>query len=247
MLKYSIAILLALVVPLAPLYAQGDTPMAADGAVLFSDDFSEGMDNWWREGGLNAWVEDGKLYLDAEPGGERGERRDGLCATMWCKQKFEDDIKIELDTQVIRSDIDVNNINFFIHFSDTSGTPIYETREDRPQGAYQKYHVMNGNIITFLSDTREEAMALPPDERLARIRLRHCPGFELIKEEFTYQCHQRKTYHIEIVHQGGNIRFSVDGKLLTEVHDPEAPTGGLFGLRTFRTLLWYDNIKISRL
>ncbi len=239
--------ILALCLLSCPLHAQGDDAMGADAGVLFFDDFSEGMDNWWREGGLNAWVADGRLYLDAEPGGERGESRPGLCATLWCKQEFEGDVKIELDAHVLRSDIHVNNINFFIHFSDPGGKPLYETREDRPDGAYQQYHVMNGNIITFLADVQKESLKLPPDERPARIRIRHCPGFELLHEEFGYHCRQNVTYRIEIIKQGPDIRFSVDGELLAEAHDPNAPTRGLFGLRTFRTLLWYDNIKISSL
>ncbi len=227
--------------------AQGDDAVAEDARVLFLDDFSAGMDNWWAEGGLNAWVEDGKLYQDAEPGGERGESRTGLCSTIWCKQEFEGDIRIELDTHVVRSDIDANNINFFIHFSDPGGKPLYETRDERADGAYQKYHVLSGNIITFLSDVEKESLALPPDQRPARIRIRHCPGLELLREEFTYECHQRKTYRIEIIKQGPDISFSVDGRLLAQAHDPQAPSGGLFGLRTFRTVLWWDNVRISSL
>ena len=247
LVRSTILTTLALCLLCCPLCAQGDDAVATDNTVLFFDDFSAGMDNWWAEGGLNAWVEDGRLYQDAEPGGERGESRPGLCSTLWCKQPFEGDIKIELDTHVVRSDIDANNINFFIHFSDPGGKPLYETREERPEGAYKQYHVMNGNIITFLSDVEKESLALPPDQRPARIRIRHCPGFELLKEERTYHCRQRVTYHIEIIHQGGDIRFSVDGNLLAQVHDPQAPNSGLFGLRTFRTLLWWDNVKITSL
>ncbi len=215
--------------------------------VVFFDDFSEGMDNWWAEGGVRIWVQDQRLHVDAEPGGARTERRPGLCATVWCKQQFVGDVKIECDAQVLRSDCDVNNINFFIHFSAPSGTPLYDTREDRPEAAYGKYHVLNGNIITFLSDTREAAMRLLPEQRQARVRIRHCPGFELLKETYTSNCRQHKTYHIEILKQGGKLSFSVDGELLLTAADPEPPAAGLFGLRTFRTYLWWDNIKISAL
>ncbi len=228
--------------------AQEEQQMTTDDQnVLFFEDFSEGMDNWWAEGGLRVWVEDQRLHVDAEPGGERRERRPGLCATVWCKQQFVGDVKIECDAHVLRSDCDVNNINFFVHFSDPSDTPLYDTRADRPEAAYGKYHVLNGNIITFLSDTREAAMKLPPEERLARVRIRHCPGFELLNETYTSNCRKNRTYHIEILKQGGKLSFSVDGELLLTAEDPEPHAAGLFGLRTFRTHLWWDNIKVSAL
>ncbi len=216
-------------------------------SALFFDDFSGGMDNWWCEGGVRVWVEDQRLHVDAEPGGGRSERRPGLCATVWCKRLFEGHVRIECDAHVLRSDIDVNNINFFVHFSDPSGTPLYDTRERRPDAAYGAYHVLRGNIITYLSDTRDEAMQLPPDERPARVRIRDCPGFQLLNETYAHHCRKDRTYHIEIIKQGGSIKFSVDGNLLLEAEDADPPSGGLFGLRTFRTYLWYDNVKVTAL
>lgn len=237
-----VAFALARVIPAC---SQEEPPMAPQ--VLFSDDFSQGMDNWWTEGGVKVWIEDGRLHVDAEPGGERTERRPGHTATVWCKQPFEGDIKIELEAHVLRSDIEVNNVNFFIHFSDPEGTPLYETRDQREDAGYAKYHVLSGNIITYLSDVRPESMQKPPQQRPARVRIRHCPGFELLEETYAYHCTRGRTYQIEIVREGGRIGFSVDGQLLLETRDPQAPEGGLFGLRTFRTYLWYDNIRITAL
>lgn len=215
--------------------------------VLFFDDFSEGMENWWSEGGVKVWVEDERLHVDAEPGGTRRQKRPGLCATVWCKQRFDGDVKIECDAHVLRSDIDVNNINFFVHFSDPTGVSLYDTRHLRPQAGYRQYHRMSGNIVTFLSDVSERSMRIIAADRPARVRIRHCPGFELLAEKFTHHCRKHRTYHVTIAKRGGHISFSVDGKTLLETEDASPPAGGLLGLRTFRTYLWWDNVKVTGL
>ena len=140
-----------------------------------------------------------------------------------------------------------NNINFFLLYSDPEGTPLYETRESRADAGYKLYHVLNGNIFTYLNDTREESKQLPPEQRKARIRIRHCPGFELLAESYDYHCRQGVTYHIELVKQGTKLSLSVDGNLLLETEASEPHTSGLIGLRTFRTYLWWDNIKVTQL
>ena len=38
--------------------------------ILLYEDFSEGMENWWAEGGVRTWVEDGRLHVDADPEAE---------------------------------------------------------------------------------------------------------------------------------------------------------------------------------
>jgi hypothetical protein len=43
------------------------------------------------------------------------------------------------------------------------------------------------------------------------------------------------------------IRFFVDGRYLLGVRDAEPWPSGLLGLRTFRTHLWWDNIRVTKL
>jgi len=38
----------------------------------------------------------------------------------------------------------------------------------------------------------------------------------------------------------------VDGQYLLGVREPEPHESGLIGLRTFRTYLWWDNIRVAR-
>lgn len=224
--------------------------MANEGEVVFYEDFEDGMDNWWVEGGVKVWVMDGRLHVDAEPGGERSEQRPGYSCTVWCEEQFEGDLKIEYDAHVLYSQHEVNNINFFSYYSDPDGTPMIEKAEERDEndGAYGQYHELNGHIVTFLQANRDEDLQKPPQERPARVRIRRCPGFELLDQTYSYECHANKTYHCQIVKRGPTLEFSVDGNhLLTAEDDRDPLTEGLIGLRTFRTYLWWDNIKVTKL
>jgi hypothetical protein len=76
------------------------------------------------------------------------------------------------------------------------------------------------------------------------VRIRRNPGFHLLAEAYTYHCRAGRTYHLRVVKRGGEIRFVVDGQELLRAVDPEPLGGGWFGLRTYRTDLWWDNIRV---
>ena len=219
-----------------------ETPMPEPGDVLIDEDFEDGMDNWWVEGNQNVYVEDGRLMVEADP---PEDSDDPIVSTIWCHTPIRGNVRIEFDAHVISSSTDVNNVNFFFFFSDPDGTPLYETRDDRADGAYPKYHVLNGNIITFLNETRGAYGDIPEDESRARIRVRNCPGFTLLGETFNYHCEAGNTYRVEIVKRDDFIEFWVDGRYLIGVRDHNPWNEGLIGLRTFRTVLWWDNIRVT--
>lgn len=214
------------------------------GDTLLFEDFENGMDDWWVEGGERVWIEEGRLHVKADP----PEGSDApFVATVWCKKPIEGNVKIEFDAHVVSSSTGVNNINFFMFYSDPSGTPLYDTRDERADADYRKYHVLNGNIITFLNDPKAAADVEDDEVPPARIRIRRCPGFQLLAETYNYRCRQGETYHVEIIRKNGFIRFNVDGRYLLGVRDPDPWPSGLIGLRTFRTWLWWDNIRVTRL
>ena len=232
-------VVLALLITAPLLFAQEGETVAK---VFIDEDFSDGMDNWWVEGNQRVWIEDGRLHVDADP--PEGSE-DPFVATIWHHTPIEGDVQIEFDAHVISSSTNVNNINFFFYYTDPEGTPLYDTREDRADGGYRKYHELNGNIITFLNDhrTRDD----DETEDLARIRIRHCPGFVLLGETFNYHCRAGVTYRVKIIRRGNFIEFHVDDNYLLGVHTPERWEEGLIGLRTFRTYLWWDNIRVTAL
>ena len=205
--------------------------------ILFFEDFSKGMDNWWVEGSRNICVKDNRLYVNTD-----SEMSDNVVCTVWCKKKFPPDIQVEYDAHIVQSSIGVNNINFFLSYSDPSGRPLYETKGNRASGNYKLYHNLNGNIFTYLSGGTN-----PNGSPRARFRIRHNPGFKLLAEIYDYHCVQGKTYHVKITKRGGNLKIEVDGKVYLNAVDDNTCGSGLIGLRTYQTYLWWDNIEVKGL
>jgi len=214
-------------------------PAMSNQKLLFFEDFSRGMTNWWVEGGEKVWVQDDRLHVKAE--------RDPVVCTVWCKQEFPGDVQVDFEAHVIRSPKEANNVNFFLCYSDPSGKPLYETRATRKTAGYRLYHQLNGHIFTFLNDFKKESGTYPDGTTKARIRIRRCPGFRLMAETYGYHCRRGVTYHITIEKRGGDIRFAVDGKVYLRATDDRPLGGGLLGLRTYATYLWWDNIRVTAL
>lgn len=212
--------------------------------VLFREDFDSYADGpnlpdqWWHEGSKAVRIKNGRLRADANLDGN-GE--DYGTSTVWLDRTFCGDIQVEFDAHILASDGDKNNINFFLLFSDPSGEPLRKTKDQRSDGQYGKYHKLNGYVITFLANGN-------PDK--ARFRMRDDPGFNLIQEEFTYECRQNKTYHIAVCKKGKRITYAVDGTVyLDKIDDAGNPEhkSGIIGFRTWHTDLWWDNLKVTRL
>ena len=212
--------------------------------VLFHEDFDSYADGlplpagFWSEGSKAVWIEKSRLRADANLD-NNGE--DYGTSTIWLDKTFSGDIRVEFEAHVIASEGDKNNINFFLLFSDPSGKPLRQTKADRADGQYGKYHKLNGYVITFLANGNPEK---------ARFRFRDDPGFKLLQEEFTYECRQNKTYHITVTKKGNRIMYAVDGTVcLDKIDDTANPEhkSGIIGFRTWHTDLWWDNVKVTRL
>jgi hypothetical protein len=212
--------------------------------VLFQEDFDSYGDNstlpadWWHEGSKAVRIEAGHLRADANLD-KNGEDYDA--STIWLNKTFTGDVRVEFDAHVLASDGDKNNINFFFLFSDPSGAPVSQTKAERTDGKYGKYHQLNGYVFTFLANGN-------PDK--ARFRFRDDPGFNLLQENFAYECKQNKTYHIIVTKKDNRITYAVDGTIyldmIDDVANPEH-TSGIIGFRTWHTDLWWDNLKVTGL
>ncbi|MFP3903248.1 MAG: DUF1961 family protein [Armatimonadota bacterium] len=240
-LHISVIIALSMILAVSAALAGGGV---SPGDVVYYEDFSSGMDDWWVEGAEDVWVENGRLYVKANP----EEGKEGFVATVWCKKQFAGDVKVEFDAHVIASKTNVNNINFFLLYSYPGPKTMWETRHERPDANYRKYHSMDGYIFTYLKSThrdQDENVAL--EEADGRFRIRRCPGFNLLNEAYDYECNAGKTYHVTLIKKGTSLKIMVDGELYCEATDPDPLESGLIGLRTFRTFLWWDNIKVTQL
>jgi len=63
-------------------------------------------------------------------------------------------------------------------------------------------------------------------------------------ETYDYHCKRGVTYRVTIRKRGGDISYAVDGKVYVQGKDEQPLGRGLIGLRTFRTHLWWDNVKV---
>ena len=201
--------------------------------------------DWWVEGAERVWVEDGRLHVKADPE-EEGDP--GNVATVWSRTPISGDVRIEMKAHVIDSTVGANNINIFFFYSDPDGEPLFDTREQRADAAYSYYHDLNGYIVTFLSDRREEMGVTEAGHPHARFRLRRCPGFNLVDEDYhPMGVLPGRTYDLTIIRRNGTITFQVDGETFLEWKDEDPLQEGLLGLRTFRTHLWWDDIRVYQL
>ena len=215
-----------------PLAAEENPPVKR---LLYSSDFAA-MDDFWAEGGERAWVEDGKLHQKANPPAPKGP----IVSTIWCRKPLPANVEIHVKACVVASATGVNNINFFLHYAHPKG--LFETRAERADGAYKSYHGLDGYIFTFLRDATGEPG--PDGKPKARGRMRRCPGFRLIDETYQGHCEAGEIYQIVIRKLGGELTYFVDGTKLLEASDPEPLSGGLFGFRTFRTHLWWSDLRV---
>lgn len=189
--------------------------------------------SWWSEGNA-AEIKDGRLFVDADTEGYR-------VSTVWLDRQLSGNISIEFDFHVVSSSDTANNVNCFLLYSDKSGKPLRETKEQRADASYKRYHELNGYIFTYLANGQ-------PDN--GRLRFRDNPGFNLIEEKFGFECKTGKTYRARIIKRGNRLQYSVDGRKLMDKVDNEdnAPhKEGLFGFRTWHTALWWDNLVITQL
>jgi hypothetical protein len=197
------------------------------------------LDDWWVEGGERVWIENGRLHMKADEPGK-------TTATVFLREPHKGDFRLSTEAQVVSSSANVNNINLFFSVSDPSGRPLIDSAAARASADYGLYHKLNGYIITFLNDEAAQGGRTADGSTKARIRIRRNPGFKLLAETFTYHCKAGVTYRLLVEKTGGQIRFSVDGKELLRAHDPDPLAGGHLGLRTFRTHLWWSNIRLQQ-
>lgn len=227
-------------------------PAFADGGLLFEDGFDypdgEVPEIYWSEGHASVTIKDERLLLDAmSVKGSNG-------ATVWLNRNFEGNVRVEFDAHVIESIDKANNINFFLFFSDPSGIELYDTRGERSDGVYPRYHCpteqahgycngrkLEGYIFTFVGNG---------NERKARFRLRDVPGFNLLSENNTYENKKGKTYKIVVIKEDAKLMYLVDGVVqLCHIDTEFNPvyTQGKLGFRTWKTFLWFDNLKVFSL
>jgi hypothetical protein len=189
-------------------------------------------EGWWSEGD-QASIKNGSLYVNAD---QEGYRR----STIWFNRSFEGNLQIEYDVHFVASSDKANNNNFFLLFSDPDDKTIVQTRKQREDGNYPKYHKFNGYIFTHVRNNEDRS----------RFRFRDCPGFHLLAETFSEKSEFQKTYHITITKIDNRIQYHIDTQTIFDMIDDRQNAvhqKGLIGFRTWHTELWWDNLIVKRI
>ena len=215
---------------LLPLFLAGQNNIIANETFEYPD--GPLPENWWSEG-CTAVIRDGHLFVDADTTSPR-------MSTVWLDREFGGDFTVEYDVHVVSSEGKKNNVNCFLLYSCPDGNSLRETRNEREDGLYSRYHQLNGYIFTYLANGNEDT---------ARFRFRYNPGFLLVEENFGYHCRSGRTYHVKIIKVKNQLQFWMDGNKMMDntIGNVYLHERGLFGFRTWHTALWWDNLLITQL
>lgn len=177
------------------------------------------QDRWILEGSADLSVRDGRLHV-ASPE-----------ATLWRRDPLPADIAIELTAGVDGpADDNAANLNLIFHARELDGEPYRFGRSAK----YEEYHSLP-NYIATLTGGFQPGWA----------RLRRNPGFTILSENTSIRSEAGRTYRIRLLVAGGRLRYWLDGKLVHDVVDPQPLKGGRFALRTWRSQVWWSDIRFA--
>ena len=195
---------------------------------LAKETFDEGSlsGRWVVEGNSEVKVADGRLWVrDILP-------ESGNVATIWFRPELPRDVIVRFRAQAVPPEEEnAANLNLFLHARELDGSPLRFGRS----GAYKEYHEIPNYIVTFVGGFRP-----------GWSRARRDPGFNLLHEA-DVRSEVGQEYEIAVTALNGRVRYYVDGRRLHDVQDPEPLPGGWFGLRTWSTNAWWDDVEFGRL
>jgi hypothetical protein len=211
--------------PPAPSAQPAGKLIAPQGAVVFRDDFTAGLDNWRQEGGGQVSIpEPGVLRLDCT-----GSRQGGVGCQLFLQRDLPDGIALDYDLQVHKSNGLVIN---FIGMQGLGGEDMFLDLPPRsgifydyvgPEAALRSYHVS----ISRYNDKGEHTGVS---------NWRRNPGAHLLAQGPDLCKEIGRRYQVRLVKDGPHLQLSVNGVVAHDFVDPhwlpgEIPTLGKFGFR----------------
>jgi len=216
--------------------ARAQTPAGiTTGALLFSDDFSNGVSNWTSEleAGGTVSATSGGLTIDVPAG-----------ASVWFKPVLTGPVLIEYEATVVSNggpNDRVSDLNCFWMARDSRrAADIFGWKRSGKFADYNQlltYYVgVGGNTNTT---TRFRRYVGDPTVRPLR------PGDDL--KDAADLLVANTAQKIVLVADGNLIQFYRDGKKLFEMNDPQPYTSGWFAFRTTHSHLVIRDFRIYRL
>ena len=187
-------------------------------------DRDDWLSRWFVEGNSEVKVEDGKLWV-------RNLHPDKAnVATIWFRPELPADAIVRFRTKVLPpAEKNAANLNLFLHGRELDGSPVRFGRN----GQYSEYHKFPNYIVTFVGGYRD-----------GWSRARRDPGFNLLHEA-DVRSEVGEEYDIAVTIQGGRLRYYLNGRRIHDVQDPEPLPGGKFGIRTWSTNAWWDDVEFG--
>jgi hypothetical protein len=205
------------------------------GPVLFSDDFTAGLENWQIETEQPGRViaADGVLDIDVPAG-----------ATLWFKPKLSGFVAIEFEATAVAAggpNDQVSDLNVFWMANNQDGVePVYA--EPRT-GAFAQYNDLRTYYVGLGGNrnttTRFRRYVGDPQKRPL------LPQHDLSAKSALLMPNRRQT--ITLIANGHNIEFRRDAQPLLRMLDPAPYTSGWFALRTTFSHLRIRSLRVYQL
>ncbi len=200
------------------------------GGVLYADDFSGDLSQWWAEGGQPR-VADGRLEIDTPLG-----------STVWFKTALAGNVLVEYDATVISAggpNDRVSDLNCFWMATDPAHPDNLFAGAAERAGVFKNYDALSLYYVGYGGNSNTTT----------RFR-RYGGGQRRMLGEYTDPAHlivPNHTYHIQVVCYEGVTEFYCDGQRLFHFEDAAPLTHGHFGLRTTQNHLTMDNFRVRRI
>jgi hypothetical protein len=180
---------------------------------------------WFAEGDSEVSVRDGKLWIR----GTVPEAKN--VATVWYRPELPQNVLVRFRAKPVEREWDnAANLNLFLHARENDGSPVRFGRS----GNYPEYHEFPNYIVTFVGGVRP-----------GWSRARRDPGFQLLHEE-DVRAEIGAEYKIMVTVVEGRLRYYLNDKRIHDVQDPEPLPGGRFGIRTWNTDGWWDQVEFGK-
>jgi hypothetical protein len=191
---------------------------------LAQERFDRDLSRWAVEGDSEFVVVDGKLRIrKLDP-----ERR--TTGTVWFRPELPQNVLVRFHAKPTEpAEGNAANLNLFLHACEKDGSALKFGRG----GSYQLYHEIPNYIFTLTGGIRS-----------GWSRARRDPGFQLLHEA-DVRSDVGTQYEIVVTCVDGRLRYYLNGRKLHDVVDPEPLPGGRFGLRTWSTNGWWDDVEFG--
>jgi len=204
--------------------------------LLYSEDFTDGIDNWKWEQRPNGRVyhKDGKLEVNDESG-----------CTVWFKEKLSGPIMIEYDAYIIKEGgaFDrASDLNCFWMATDSQNPDNLFAKSEFRQGSFSNYDTLSLYYVGMGGH----------DNSKTRFRRYTGSGEKplLPEHDLSDPVHlitPNRLKKIRLVAFNDIIQYYRNDTLLFDYRDSEPYTEGHFGLRTVHNHMTLDNFKVYKL